>query len=73
MNPCPRCGRSPVEVTRMASPDPEWLPACSCYPHPPRCVSCHADLLDGLCANTKCGVYGALQPLPDVDPLWPTG
>ena len=69
--PCPRCGRSPVEVSTFGDRVPRFIPACACYPHPPLCVSCRAPLLDGLCANMDCPVYAAVQPEPITDPMWP--
>lgn len=69
--PCPRCDKSPIEVARISEAEPWWLPACSCYPHPPLCVVCGEPLEDGRCAGVGCQVSGVLQPLPDVDELWP--
>ena len=67
---CPRCRRPPIAVTELGRADPELVPACSCYPHPPLCVCCHQPLEDDRCATLGCPVYDVLQPLPDVDPLW---
>lgn len=67
---CPRCGRAPIEVAELDQPTPRFVPACSCYPHPPACVCCHEPLEDERCPSLTCPVYAVLQPCPDVDPLW---
>ena len=68
--PCPRCGRSPVEVTIVSQADPVYYPACSCYPHPPRCPFCRSDLADERCMNRHCWFFTVLIPVPDIDPLY---
>lgn len=72
--PCPRCDKHPVEITAMGEREPRYLPACSCYPHPPLCISCRSVLTDdGRCDDMACAVYDVLQPEPITDPLWPVG
>ena len=68
--PCPRCGKSPVEITTMAEREPRYIPPCACYPHPPQCVTCGTTLDDQRCPCMSCPVYDVLQPAPDTDPLW---
>lgn len=68
---CPRCGKSPVEITRMEDAEPRYIAACTCYPHPPLCVSCRSVLTDdGRCDDIACAVFDVLQPAPITDPLW---
>ena len=70
-DPCPRCSKHPVEITTMGEREPRHLPACSCYPHPPLCVSCRSVLTDdGRCENVDCLTPFVLQPDPITDPLW---
>ena len=69
---CPRCGTWPVEVSELGQAEPDYLPACSCYPHPPLCPSCRQPLTDGRCEDPtgRCPTPHVLVPVPIVDPLW---
>lgn len=71
---CPRCERRPVELATMGSSISEYIPACTCYPHPPLCPACSVPLEDDRCVNLAavCPFFDLLIPSPDVDPLWQT-
>lgn len=64
--PCPWCGSEPRELHSFRGPR-EWLSTCTCYPRPPRCVSCGRNLTDGRCTGWDCEVAGVVQPSPDED------
>ena len=73
MSDCPRCGRSPVEVSTFGERESTGRPACACYPPPPLCISGRSVLTDdGRCDDMACAVYDAIQPDPITDPLWGT-
>lgn len=67
---CPRCGKSPVEVTAMGEAEPRYLPACPCYPHPPQCITCGTTIENERCPNVECFTFDVLQSEPVTDPLW---
>jgi hypothetical protein len=68
--PCPRCGKAPIEVVEIGQAEPTHLPACPCYPHPPRCVTCATPVDGAGCTSLACPLYAVPQPQPDTDPLW---
>lgn len=68
--PCPRCGENPIEVRTFGSADPTYVPACTCYPKPPRCLACKAPLDGDRCGTVSCWAYDIIQPDPIIDPLW---
>lgn len=68
---CPRCGSEPVEAVALHDGGKNLLiPACPCYPHPPRCPFCTRALDGDKCMNLDCWAFGLAIPVPDTDPLW---
>lgn len=69
---CPRCDRDLIPLISYARQyGVRWVPACTCFPHPPRCPFCRvAVATDNRCENIECQFVGLIIPLVERDEMW---